>query len=195
MCRLGKIGGAMSRVGNNPIVVPGNVKININETKVLVEGPKGKLSKEIHPNIKLELKDGHIILTRKSEESMDKALHGNMRALVAGMVEGVTTGFTKTLVIEGVGYKAAIAGNKLSLVLGFTHPVEVVLPEGVTGKVEKNTTVILEGSNKEVLGTVAAKIRKIKRPDPYKAKGIKYLGEHIRRKLGKTATGSTGGGK
>jgi large subunit ribosomal protein L6 len=184
----------MSRVGNNPINIPAGVKVDVKDGRVNIEGPKGKLERAINnPSVKVEVKDGKIVLTRSSEEKLVKAAHGSMRAALNNMVCGVTTEFSKTLQVEGVGYKAAIAGNKLTLNVGFTHPVNVELPQGVTATVEKATLITLRSADREALGNICAKIRKIKDPDPYKAKGIRYLNEYIKRKIGKTATGTTGG--
>lgn len=183
----------MARGGNNPVNIPDNVKVSLQEGLLKVEGPNGKLKLNISPLVKVEIKDNKIILTINSNEENIKALHGTFRAKIANMVLGVTTQFTKVLQIEGVGYKAAAIGNKLTLNLGFTHPIETILPQGITAAVEKQTIITLKGSDKEMLGNLAASLRKLKDPDPYKAKGIRYLNEYIRRKVGKTAT-TTGAG-
>lgn len=186
----------MARGGNKPVDIPSNVKVNLKDGKINVEGPAGKLNADIDARIKVEIKDNKVILTRDSNEEIIKAVHGTMRALILNMITGVTTPFIKVLQIEGVGYKALVQGNKLSLQLGFTHPVEINLPDGISASVEKQTMITLKSVNKEVLGNFAANIRKIRKADPYKAKGVKYLNEHIRRKVGKTATGTaTVGGK
>ncbi|OGF52182.1 MAG: 50S ribosomal protein L6 [Candidatus Firestonebacteria bacterium GWA2_43_8] len=185
----------MARGGNNPVLVPANVKVAIANNVVKVEGPNGKLEMKLPSKLKVEFKDGKVTVIKETEEAQVKSNHGTVRARIAVMIKGVTEQFVKVLMIEGVGFKAAIAGNKLSMTLGFSHPVERVLPAGVTGAVEKNTIITLKSADKEMLGDFAAQIRKIRVPDPYKAKGIKYAGEHIKRKAGKTAGGATGGGK
>ncbi|MFH1825536.1 MAG: 50S ribosomal protein L6 [Candidatus Firestonebacteria bacterium] len=187
----------MARGGNSPINIPNNVKVSLKDEVFTVEGPQGKLSMKGHPEIKVEIKDSKVVLSKNSDEEGIKSLHGTLRAKLANMISGVVIPFTKVLQVEGVGYKAAVTGNKLTLQVGFTHLVEVILPAGISASVEKQTIVTLKGADREVLGDIAAKIRLIKKPDPYKGKGIRYLNEHIRKKVGKTATGVTslGGGK
>ena len=186
----------MSRVGNSPINIPAGVKVFMKDGKVMVEGPKGKLSMAVNnPGITIEVKDGKVLLGRNSEETLVKSAHGTMRAHVNNLVNGVVGGFSKTLQVDGVGYKASLEGQTLVLLLGFTHPIKKEIPVGLTCTVEKNTIITVKGSDREMLGNFCAKLRKLKNPDPYKGKGIRFQGEYIRRKAGKTATGTTGGGK
>ncbi|MEI6845421.1 MAG: 50S ribosomal protein L6 [Candidatus Firestonebacteria bacterium] len=185
----------MARGGNNPVLVPANVKVAVIDGTVKVEGPNGKLELKLPSKLKVEIKEGKVFVTKETEEAQVKSNHGTVRARIAVMIKGVTEQYVKVLMIEGVGFKAAVAGNKLSMTLGFSHPVERTLPVGISAAVEKNTVITLKCANKELLGDFAAQIRKIRIPDPYKAKGIKYAGEHIKRKAGKTAGGATGGGK
>ncbi|MCX5776590.1 MAG: 50S ribosomal protein L6 [Candidatus Firestonebacteria bacterium] len=185
----------MARGGNNPVIIPANVKVRVENGSIKIEGPSGKLEMNLPSKLIIEIKDGKVSVAKETEEVQVKANQGTIRARIAAMIKGVTEQFVKVLIIDGVGFKAAIDGNKISLSLGFSHPVERILPVGVTGVVEKNTIVKFKCADKEVLGDFAAKIRKIRLADPYKAKGIKYADEHIRRKVGKTAGGATGGGK
>ncbi len=186
----------MSRVGNSPIIIPAGVKVAVNGGLVMVEGPKGKLSAKINsPLLAIEIKDGQVLLSRKAEDKLTKSAHGTMRAHIMNMVQGAVAEYVKVLEVQGVGYKAAVAGNKLTLNVGFTHPVEIVLPQGITATVEKATVITVKGANKDALGNICAKIREVKDPDPYKGKGVRFQNEYIRRKAGKTATGTTGGGK
>jgi large subunit ribosomal protein L6 len=186
----------MSRVGNNPIKLPAGVKVNVKDGRVFVEGPKGKLSMAINnPAVKIEVKDGNIVLTRSSDDKLIKSAHGTMRSHVNNLVNGVVAEFSKTLQVEGVGYKAAVAWSKLTLNLGFTHAIEKLVPQGLTCTVEKATIITVKGADKEMLGNFCAELRELKDPDPYKGKGIRFMGEYIRRKAGKTATGTTTGGK
>ncbi|KKU52495.1 MAG: 50S ribosomal protein L6 [Candidatus Ryanbacteria bacterium RIFCSPHIGHO2_12_FULL_47_12b] len=179
----------MSRIGKKSVTVPEGVNVTISETKVEVKGPRGVLDLKIPRGISVSLEDGKLI-TRPLEETHDtKKLWGTVRSLLANMVEGVTQGFEKKLVIEGVGYRASVSGKNLELSLGFSHPVKVEAPEGVEFKVEKNT-ILVSGFSKEKIGRVAAEIRALKKPEPYKGKGIHYFGEIIRRKAGKKATSS-----
>lgn len=176
----------MSRIGKKPILIPENVKVNINGQNIAVLGPKGELKREIHPDIKIEVKDNKIFVA-EARENMPKKLRGLWglyRALVANMVEGVDKGYEKKLEIEGVGFKAAIQGDKLLLNVGFIHPVEIAKPEGVNFAVEKNV-ITVSGIDNQKVGQVAAEIRQAKKAEPYKGKGIKYQGEKIRRKEGK----------
>ena len=178
----------MSRVGLKPIEVPKNVKIAIDKGQVNVEGPKGKLSFAVHPRIKANLKDSQLTVERHSDLVMDKALHGTTRSVIANMIKGVTDGFSKELAIEGVGFKAQIQGKSLNLSLGFTHPVIFEIPEGLTAEAPKPTQVVIKGIDKVKVGHFAAKIRKVYEAEPYKGKGVRYLGEVVRRKAGKTVT-------
>jgi len=170
-----------------PIAIPSGVEINVSGNHVTVKGPKGTLERDIHEDISLNIADGTITVTRPTEERRHRALHGLTRTLVANMVEGVTTGFQKVLEIQGVGYRAAAKGRDLEVNVGFSHPVQVAAPEGITFTVESPTRVIVSGQDKQVVGQVAANIRALRPPDPYKGKGIRYEGEYVRRKAGKAA--------
>ena len=176
----------MSRIGRAPIVIPSNVTVTIgDDNKVTVKGPKGELSRTLHGDMKISVEDGQVKVERPSEEKKHKSLHGLTRTLINNMVIGVTQGFTKNLEINGVGYRAVKQGNNLNLSLGFSHPVVVEPPAGITLDAPAANKIIITGINKETVGTVAAKIRALRAPEPYKGKGIKYEGEHIRRKVGK----------
>ncbi len=175
----------MSRIGRLPVVVPSGVNVDVQGNTVRVKGPKGELSRTLHPRMKVAREDGTIRVDRASEEKFDRALHGLSRTLVANMIEGVTKGFERSLEINGTGYRAQLVGKKLQLTLGFSHPVEVDPPAGIAFVVETPQKIKVTGIDKETVGEVAAKIRGLRNPDPYKAKGIKYVGEHIRRKAGK----------
>ena len=175
----------MSRIGKKPIPVPKNVTVTIEGQRVKVKGPKGELEREMHREMELSMENGEVVVTRPSEESNHKALHGLTRTLIANMVEGVTKGFQKQLDIVGVGYRAETRPYGLFLALGYSHPIEFKAPEGIKLTAQNPTTVIVDGSSKEVVGQVAAEIRSLRPPEPYKGKGIKYAGEQIRRKAGK----------
>ncbi len=177
----------MSRIGKMPIPIPQGVQVNIEGSRVTVRGPKGELTRTFHPDMKVTEQDGQLVVTRPTDQRHHRALHGLTRALLANMVTGVSQGFQKVLQIEGVGYRAELQGNnKLVLSLGFSHPVEFVAPEGITFQVEQRARLItVEGVDKELVGEVAARLRRIRPPEPYKGKGIRYQGEHIRRKAGK----------
>lgn len=176
----------MSRVGRAPITIPAGVEIKQDGDHITIKGPKGQLERDLHPNIKVEVVDNEIICTRPNDNKMNRSLHGLTRALINNMVVGVTNGFSKTLEISGVGYRAQKQGNKLVLNIGYSHPVEIEDPEGVETKVDGTTKVIVEGINKEKVGQHAAIIRSKRPPEPYKGHGIKYSDERIRRKVGKT---------
>ena len=178
----------MSRVGVKPIEIPKGVKLTVDKGRVNVEGPKGKLAFPVHVRIQAVLKGEQLSLTRQSDMKSDKALHGTTRSCIANMIKGVTDGFTKELSIEGVGFKAAITGKQLNLSLGFTHPVIFDIPEGLTAETPKPTIVIIKGVDKVKVGHFAAKIRKVYEAEPYKGKGVRYAGEVVRRKAGKTVT-------
>jgi large subunit ribosomal protein L6 len=178
----------MSRIGKQPVVLPAGVKVNFAGGKITVEGPKGKLIRETHPSISIDVKDGKVVFTRPGDEANLRSLHGLTRSLINNMVIGVTKGYQKDLHIEGVGYRAAVAGKKLNLTLGYSHPVEFSIPEGITISVEAQTEVTVTGVDKELVGQVAANIRFLRKPEPYRGKGIRYKDEVIRRKAGKTAT-------
>ena len=174
----------MSRIGRLPVPVPKGVTVDIKGSEITVKGPKGELKRALHPAMTVAMAEGKIVVTRASDNQLDRALHGLTRSLVAGMVEGVNKGFEKSLEIVGVGYRAQKAGEKLTLQLGFTHPVEVAQMPGITLSVEGNR-IAVRGANKETVGQMAANIRAIKPPDHYKGKGIRYAGEVVRLKAGK----------
>jgi large subunit ribosomal protein L6 len=178
----------MSRVGKKPIEVPKNVKLSLDKNHVNVEGPKGKLAFSVHPRIQGTLKDGILMFTSVANSKADGALQGTTRSVVFNMIKGVTDGFMKELAIEGVGFKAQIQGKTLSLALGFTHPVVFSVPEGLTVETPKPTTIFIKGVDKVKVGDFAAKIRKVYEAEPYKGKGVRYAGEVVRRKAGKTVT-------
>jgi large subunit ribosomal protein L6 len=175
----------MSRIGKRPIPVPKAVTVTVDGSKVTVKGPKGELIRQINPAMTVAVHDGTVEVTRPSDEPEHKALHGLTRTLVANMVEGVTTGFKKELDIVGVGYKAETRPYGLQLALGFSHPVEYRAPQGIKLTAPQPTSIVIEGANKEIVGQVAAELRSLRPPEPYKGKGIKYVGEQIRRKAGK----------
>ncbi len=174
----------MSRVGKKPILIPENVEVKIEGNTVLVRGSKGEISQEIRPEIKVEIKEGKIFVSSQIETKQTKALWGLTRALIFNMVEGVATGFEKKLEIQGMGFKATVEGESLSLYVGFSQPVIIKIPKDIKISVEKNI-ITISGINKELVGELAAIIRKVKAPEPYKGKGIRYLGEQVRRKVGK----------
>jgi large subunit ribosomal protein L6 len=175
----------MSRIGRMPVVVPSGVDVTINGRDVIVKGPKGTLSLQVAVPIEVNHDGGVITVTRPSDEGEIRALHGLSRSLIANMVTGVTDGYSKTMEIVGVGYRVQARGRDLEFSLGFSHPVLVSPPEGVTFRVEMPTRFVVEGINKQQVGEVAANIRKLRKPDPYKGKGVRYSGEQIRRKAGK----------
>jgi large subunit ribosomal protein L6 len=175
----------MSRVGKKPIPLPGGVNVTLKEGTVAVKGPKGELKRLMPEGLKIQIEKTQILVVRDSEEATIRARHGLVRALINNMVEGVTKGFERKLEINGVGYKAEVAGDKLNMALGFSHPVVYPLPKGINAKVEKNL-LTLSGSDRDLLGQTAAKVRSFRPPEPYKGKGIKYIEETIKRKVGKT---------
>jgi large subunit ribosomal protein L6 len=179
----------MSRVGKKPIALPKGVKINIAD-QLQVEGPKGKLAVPIPAGIRIEQKDGHLEIVRDSDQFA--ALHGLTRALAANAVQGVSTGFTRELDIVGTGYRADVKGNIATFTLGYSHPIEMLLPKGVDLKVDKQTHLVLTGYDRQVVGQVAAQIRALRPPDPYKNKGVRYTGEALRKKAGKSGAGGKG---
>lgn len=176
----------MSRIGNLPIEITQGVKIDINNLVVRVEGPKGKLSMNYHPEITVEMKDQKIILTRANENKKTKSLHGLYRNLINNMIQGVTTGFKRVLIINGVGYRAEKKGKIIVFNLGYSNPIEYPIPEDVSIDVETNNKLVVSSHNKERLGQICAEIKKFKLPEPYKGKGIRFENEHIRKKVGKT---------
>jgi large subunit ribosomal protein L6 len=175
----------MSRIGRLPVTIPAGVDVKIDGQRVTVKGPKGQLERTFHPNMAIARDDGKITVARGDDSKENRALHGLTRTLLANMVAGVTTGFAKDLEISGTGYRAVLQGKKLQLALGFSHPIEIDPPAGITFALETPQKVKVSGVDKEVVGEIAAKIRGLRDPDPYKAKGVKYAGEYIRRKAGK----------
>jgi len=177
----------MSRIGKSPIAVPGSVEITIDGSDVTVKGPKGSLSRTVPGEISVRREEGTLLVERPNDERQNRSLHGLTRTLVSNMVVGVTDGFSKELEIIGVGYRAeAITPTQLRLALGFSHPVLMEAPEGITFEVPTQTRIIVRGIDKEVVGQVAANIRAVRKPEPYKGKGVRYLGEKVLRKAGKT---------
>ena len=178
----------MSRIGKKPVPLAGGAKVTIQDHLVRVEGPKGKLEFHVHPSITVKMGEGNkeVVVTRPDDQKQSKALHGLTRALLNNMITGVTQGYKKTLEIQGVGYKAEATKAGLNVVVGYSHPVLYKAPAGITFAVEANTVVRISGPNKELVGQVAAEIRQIRKPEPYKGKGIRYQGERVRRKAGKT---------
>ena len=177
----------MSRIGKQPIEVPQGADVTLNGQGVLVKGPKGELSFEVHPDITVTMDDGAVTVARASDEPQHRALHGLTRMLIANMVEGVLTGFSKTLEIQGVGYRAMKKGPGIELHLGFSHKIQYPAPDGVSLELPDQTTIVVTGVDKQKVGQAAAEIRSFRPPEPYKGKGIRYRGEHVRRKAGKTA--------
>lgn len=175
----------MSRVGNKPVDLPDGVDVKIDGSLIKVKGSKGELTRTFHERISFSLDDGVVTVTRPDDARESRALHGLSRALLNNMVVGVSDGFRKELEIHGVGYRAAMKGRDLELLVGFSHPVVVEAPEGITFEVPEQTKIVVSGIDKEQVGQVAANIRKVRPPEPYKGKGIRYVGEYVRRKAGK----------
>jgi len=175
----------MSRIGKLPVTLPKGVDVTLNGQQVSVKGPKGELRRTFHPLVKVDRADGTLTVVRANESQQAKALHGLSRSLLANMVTGVATGYTRDLEISGTCYRATLAGKKLQLALGYSHPIEIDPPAGISFALETPQKVRVAGADKEVVGEIAAKIRALRVPDPYKAKGVKYAGEYIRRKAGK----------
>lgn len=178
----------MSRVGKKPVPIPGEISAKIEGSRITVTGPKGELSQMIHPSMTVELAGNELVVNRPSEAKFHKSLHGLTRSLIANMVTGVTSGYEKSLEIRGIGYKAVLAGKKLNLSLGLSHPVLLSLPDGIEVKLDGPNKIKVSGIDKQLVGLVAAKIRSFRPPEPYKGKGIRYEGEIVRKKAGKTAT-------
>ena len=183
----------MSRIGKRPIPVPSGVSVTPKDGGVEVKGPRGVLYQRVTPVVAIDLAGGEVKVTRKDESRQTRALHGLTRALLQNMITGVTAGFRRQLEIIGVGYKAEVQGGALVLALGFSHPVRLTIPKGLTVKAERPTLLTIEGADKQVVGEFASEVRGIRPPEPYKGKGVKYVEERIRRKVGKTA--ATAGGK
>ena len=183
----------MSRIGSKPVIIPEDVKVNLSPEVVEVSSPKGVLKVDIHPNSKIEISDSKIIVNRKDDTKLSKSVHGLMRSLINNAVIGVTEGFKKELEVVGVGYRASVADNKLTLKVGFSHDVIMEIPEGLELEVKKNI-ISVSGIDKQLVGQMAANIRKVRKPEPYKGKGIKYTDEIVRRKVGKAVKSTTGVG-
>ena len=180
----------MSRIGNKPIALPDGVSLETIEGGVRVKGPKGTLTEQLPAEIEMQVEEGTVRFSRADDSVQNRSLHGLARALVANMVQGVVEPFAVELEIQGVGYRAEASGKKLTLLLGFSHPVEMEVPEGLKVSVDRNVIVRIEGIDRRQVGQFAADVRKLRPPEPYKGKGVRYVGEHIRRKVGKAATGS-----
>ena len=176
----------MSRIGKLPVVIPAGVDVKVEGQTVTAKGPLGTETVTVRPEIKVELKDNSLVLTRENDDRKSRSLHGLSRTLVSNAVNGVKSGFTKKLEIVGVGYRAAMQGNTLNLTLGYSHPIDIPAPEGIKIAVDQNTKITVTGANKQMVGDIAALIRSKRPPEVYKGKGVKYEGEHIRRKAGKT---------
>jgi large subunit ribosomal protein L6 len=183
----------MSRIGRLPIAVPSSVDVTIEGRRLTVKGPKGTLTRDVHPDMTVSREEGNLVVTRPTEQKTHKQLHGLTRTLVNNMVVGVTDGYRKGIEITGVGYRAAKVGEKLQLNLGYSHPIEIAPPSGITFEVENPTRLAVVGIDKELVGQIAAQVRSTRKPEPYKGKGVRYAGEKIRRKAGKA--GKIGGKK
>jgi len=182
----------MSRIGNKPIAIPSGVTVDKIDGGLRVKGPKGTLSEQLPRSIGVEIEGGEVVFRRSQDSGPERALHGLVRALVANMVKGVVTPFTRELEIQGVGYRAEASGKKLTMLLGYSHPIEINVPEGLSVSVERNVIVRIEGIDRRRVGQFAANLRALRPPEPYKGKGIRYVNEHVRRKVGKAAAGSAG---
>ena len=178
----------MSRIGRKPVVIPQGVKVGLEGQRLNIQGPKGKLDLQIHPRMKVAVASSEITVSRPTDIRTDKALHGLTRSLIQNMVAGVTQGYTKELEIIGVGFKAQVKGTSVNIALGFTHPIDYAIPAGVEVKCPNPTRVVISGADKQKVGQVAAELRGFYKPEPYKGKGIHYVGEQIRRKQGKTVS-------
>lgn len=176
----------MSRIGKMPITIPKGVKVELNNNKIKVSGERGSLEIKIHPDIKVKVEEDKIYVSRPSDDRFHRSLHGLSRSLINNMIEGVFSGFEKTLEIQGVGYRAALDGGKMVIQLGYSHPINVDPPKGIEFEVEKQKIIKVKGIDKQLVGETAAKIRLLRKPEPYKGKGIRYVDEVVRRKIGKT---------
>ena len=177
----------MSRIGKQPIPVPEGVSVSLGPGRVSVNGPRGELEQTVSARMEIVEQDGTLVVSRPTDRGSDRAVHGLTRSLVANMVEGVTNGFEKRLEIQGVGYRAKLAGKALELSVGYSHPVTIQAPEGIEFEVPQPTQLIVRGIDKQLVGEIASRIRRVRPPEPYKGKGIRYAGEHVRRKVGKRA--------
>ncbi len=175
----------MSRIGKQPVAIPSAVQVQVEGQHVSVKGPKGQLEREVHPDIRVQIDDGKVAVSRSSDLPYHRALHGLTRALINNMVIGVSTGYSKTLELLGVGYRAQQMGKNIQIAVGYSHPVDFKAPEGIELQVEGTNRIHIRGVDKELVGETAAEIRSIRPPEPYKGKGIRYEGEHVRRKAGK----------
>ncbi len=181
----------MSRIGKQPVVIPGGVQVDVAEGNVVtVKGPRGTLTQPMHSDMRIVVEDGQARVERPDDEGFHRSLHGLTRSLLANMVEGVTNGYEKRLQIIGVGYRAAMKGKDLEVQAGYSHPVMVPVPDGIEFEVPAPTSIVVRGNDKQAVGEIAAKIRKIRKPEPYKGKGIRYEGEYVRKKAGKAAKGA-----
>ena len=181
----------MSRIGRLPVAIPNGVQINVQGSEVHVKGPKGEMKRSFSPQMEIAMEDGHVVIKRKSDDAAERALHGTTRAVIANMVRGVSTGFDVVLAVEGVGYRAELQGKDLALFVGYSHPVKVEPPAGISFEVDQKTRQIkVLGYDREVVGQTAAEIRRVRPPEPYHGKGIRYLNEKIRRKAGKAGKGA-----
>ena len=177
----------MSRIGKQPIAVPEGVQVQIEPEIVRVNGPRGSLEERKNRDIAVEQQDGDLVVTRPTDRKEHRALHGLTRSLIANMIEGVTSGFEKRLEIQGVGYRAALKGKNIELSVGYSHPVQIDAPDGIEFEVPQPTQIVVRGISKQAVGEIAARIRKVRPPEPYKGKGIRYVGEYVQRKVGKRA--------
>jgi large subunit ribosomal protein L6 len=177
----------MSRIGKQPIPIPGSVEVFVDPDRVRVKGPRGELEERISREMQVEQQDGELLVRRPTDRGEHRALHGLTRSLIANMVQGVTEGFEKRLEIQGVGYRAQLRGKSIELAVGYSHPVTVEAPEGIEFEVPAPTQIVVRGNSKQAVGEIAARIRKVRPPEPYKGKGIRYAGEYVARKVGKRA--------
>ena len=180
----------MSRIGKQPIEVPAGVDVSVDDSSVRVKGPLGELEQRFHPDMLIRLEDSTLRVERPDDERMHRSLHGLTRTLIANMVDGVTKGFVKRLEIVGVGYRAVLKGSDLELALGFSHPVTIPAPDGISFEVPAPNRITVKGIDKQQVGEIAAEIRKVRKPEPYKGKGVRYEGEYVRKKAGKAAKGA-----
>jgi large subunit ribosomal protein L6 len=177
----------MSRIGKKIIIIPAGVEVNIQNNRLTIKGPKGSLDMVIHQEVEVDIKNGEIKINKTGKSKKVPAIWGLTRSLIANMIQGVTGGYKKQLELQGVGFRMAVAGGKINLALGFSHPVVVNIPEGIEAKIEENNILTVSGINKQAVGQFAAEIRKLKKAEPYKGKGFRYVGEYVRRKVGKKA--------